>query len=119
MNGFVIEKLNNDEYDLFLLCLSFESIVNYLNDIESSEQIVGKSGVLLIDQLLVTGNSDNRFISCKYISGKIDINSTTKVIPEERMKELSLRLLSENKGCYKNSILTSYERQCIDKGIIF
>ena len=119
MNDFVIEPLNNEIYDKFLLCLTFESIVNYINDIENSPEIVGHSGKLIIDQLLVTGNGSNRFICCSYKKGKIDIDSTRTVCPSDAIKAISIRLLNDNSHRCKYSILTDYQRECIEKGIIF
>lgn len=119
MNGFVIENLINEQYDKFLLCLTFESIINYLNDIESSDEISGKSGKLIIDQLLVTGNGKNRFICCNFHDGKIDISSTKNANPSDNIKRESVRLLKEYSECCRYSILTEDERQCIEKGLIF
>ena len=61
MKEYTICKLKNREYDGFLLCLTFDSIISYLMTIESEDIISNSKGVLLIDQLLVTGNGSNRF----------------------------------------------------------
>ena len=68
MNEFFIDKVKDYGYDRFLLCLTFEGIATYRLSIESSPLIRRQTGKLLIDQLLVTGNGQNRFISCEYIN---------------------------------------------------
>lgn len=119
MNGFVIENLHDEKYNKLLLCLTFESIINYLDDIEKSSEIVGKTGSLIIDQLLATGNGKNRFICCDFHDGVIDIASTKNVTPSDSIRQESLRLLKENYDCCRFSILTSEERKNIEEGILF
>ena len=119
MNGFVIRKLNNEKYDKILVCLTFESIVNYLNDIEESSEINGQSGLLLIDQLLVTGNGRNRFICCEFSNGVVNINSTHDTDPSESIRKESVKILKENMGLLRHSILTDEQRESIVAGHVF
>lgn len=118
MNEFVIRKMNSCEYDKFLLCLTFESIINYLDDIESSPEIKGQSGMLLIDQLLVTGDCENRFICCVYKDGKIDVSSTRKVIPTDEYRRKSVEELQSKFDCLKFSILSDEQKERILEGKI-
>lgn len=120
MKEYEICKVKSNEYDGFLLCLTFESILSYLEHIEAEPLITkSKSGTLLIDQLLTTGNGRNRYIRCTFCNGRIDISSVANVNPNEYYRELSLRLLRDNIELLHNSILTDIQMENIIKGIIF
>lgn len=117
MSDYVIIKLNNGRYNAFLLCLTFESILNYLESIEKELIIQQNHGNILIDQLLVTGTGPNRFLSCFFNHGNLDISSAHTVTPGTHYRELSLRLLQRNYSLLKNSILTNQQRDNIKRGI--
>ena len=117
MSDYVIIKLNDGRYNAFLLCLTFESILNYLESIEKELIIQQNHGNILIDQLLVTGNGPNRFLSCFFRHGKLDISSAHTATPGTHYRELSLRLLQRNYSSLRNSILTNQQRDSIKRGI--
>lgn len=117
MPNYAIAKLNDGYYNAFLLCLTFESILNYLESIEQEIVIQQNQGNILIDQLLVTGNGPNRFISCFFSYGKIDISSAHVITPEVYYRKLSVHLLQQNYSLLKNSILTNQQRDNIKQGI--
>ena len=64
MNTFIIKETNKDDYNRFLIWLSFENIIDHLNSIKEAPNMVNSSGKILIDQLFITGNGYNRFICC-------------------------------------------------------
>lgn len=119
MKQYAICKLTKQKYDRFLLCLTTESIIEYLTDIENEALIADSEGILVIDQLLITGNGKNRFIACLYKYGKIDINSTKVIEPKQSCKKISLDLLKKNFPLLKNSILTDQQLYNIEQGIVF
>lgn len=119
MRDYIICPCESQKYDSFLLCLTFESIINYLKQVETDPHILESSGTLLIDQLLVTGNNPNRFISCHYSFGKIFLSSSEIVTPSIEELNQALKLLSNNYTLIENSILTDQQRDYIKKGIPF
>lgn len=119
MDFCIIEKVDLCGYNRFLLCLTFESIVNYLSEIESAPEMVTSSGKVLIDQLLVTGDGDNRFISCSFMNGKLDMSTAKIVIPDCRFRYISTKRLHDNYVYVEHSILTEHQRDCIKKGLSF
>lgn len=119
MDYCLIEKVNFCGYNRFLLCLTFESIMNYISEIESSPEMVTSSGKVLIDQLLVTGDGDNRFISCSFINGKLDMSTAMTVIPDRRFRNITIERLHDNYVYVEHSILTEHQRDCIKKGLSF
>lgn len=119
MKEYALCKPNDREYNGFLLCLTFESIFSYLNHIEAEPLLSHTAGSLLVDQLLITGNGRNRYISCSFDNGKINMASMKIVSPSEYYRKLSLDLLQHNLQLLHNSILTEYQLECVQKGIVF
>lgn len=116
MRDYIIKNLHSRFYSKFLLCLTFESIITYLDKIENDPEIISQSGELLIDQLLVTGNGYNRFVKCSFSNGEIDLVSAKNVIPAIEYRQLSVKLLQENYEYVYNSILTEEQRKMILNG---
>ena len=46
-----------------------------------------QTGKILIDQLLVTGNGQNRFIGCEYVNGILDFTTAQVVHPDDYYKK--------------------------------
>lgn len=117
MDEFVIHKVKTSGYDRFLLCLTFESITTYKSLVESSPLIKCQTGKILIDQLLVAGNGQNRFISCEYVSGILDFTTAQAVHPDDYYKKIAVKWLNSHYAYVEHSILTEeqryYIRECI------
>lgn len=119
MKEYEICEATDNEYDVFLLCLTSESLISYLGNVEKDILLLHPSGHLLIDQLLITGNGQNRYLSCLYHNGKIDMTSFKNVFPNDYYRNLSLNLLQRNIDFLSNSILTDCQKERIKKGIVF
>lgn len=119
MKDYVIEKINTRDYNRFLLCLTFESIFEYLPEIEVSPDMVNFSGKVLIDQLLITGNGRNRFVSCNFENGKLDVSTAENVTPDDSLRKLSVEFLHNNYNYVKHSILTDSQKKYIKEGVVF
>lgn len=111
MNTFVIKETNTDGYDRFLLWLSFESLVDHLDSIEKSPNMVNSSGGILIDQLFITGDGDNRFICCDFKNGILDFKTAHTVSTVESFRKKTMQWLHDNYGYVEHSILTESQRQ--------
>ena len=72
--------------------------------------------VIIIDQLLTTGNNKNRFISCEYQKGKIKLFTAKNVDCSENIRKISSQVLKNNYELIENSILTKNQKQCIKEG---
>lgn len=119
MNDYVIKKINIEGYDRFLLWLSFESLLDHISCIEESPNMLKTSGKILIDQLFLTGDGDNRFISCDIKDGKLDFRTARIVTPAEFFRKETVQWLHDNYGYVENSILTETQRQKVREGIVF
>ena len=119
MSEFVIKKINENEYDRFLLWLSLESIIENIRNIEKSPYIRNSTGKLLIDQLFITGNNENRFISCEFKKGKLLLETAKVVNPIETLKKETIIILQNKYSYLENSILTDSQRKKVIDGIVF
>lgn len=116
MKEYIIKETNQEGFDRFLLCLSFESLFNYLSSIEASPQMIHASGRILIDQLLITGDGDNRFISCYFTDGRLDFETAHIVKPTVFFRKETVAWLHNNYCYVENSILSESLRQKIRDG---
>ena len=119
MNTFVIKETNTDGYDRFLLWLSFESLIDNLSSIEEAPNMVNSSGRILIDQLFITGDGDNRFMCCDFRNGKLDFKTAHIVSPVESFRKETIQWLHNNYGYVEHSILKESQRQKVKAGIVF
>ena len=117
MGSYLLHQLNDAQYDYLVLCLTYESILNYLDQLESDLQ--NKRGKLLVDQLLVTGNGRNRFIACDFRDGEIILSTAKNIKPDNIYKELTTKLLQQNSKMLKCSILSDHQRELILEGQSF
>lgn len=119
MNEYTIIKTNVEDYDRLILCLSFESLLTYIKKIE---QVLAKDNLdekVLIDQLLITGNGTNRFMSFSFSHGKFDIKTAQVVNPTEYYRKETIEWLHNNYHYVEHSILTAEQRQKIKDNIFF
>lgn len=114
-----ILKTNAEGYDRLVLCLTFESLLSYIHKIEKALSETETDGTILIDQLLITGDGANRFISCSFSKGKFDFKTAHTVTPEEYYRKETVEFLHDNYCYVENSILTDAQRQKIRDKITF
>lgn len=119
MSEYIIKNIDKEGYDRFLLWLSFESFIDHLSSIEKSPNMFNVSGKILIDQLFLTGNSDNRFISCDFKDGKLDLKTARVVYPVDFFRKETVDWLHNNYSYVENSILTEVQRKKIKESIVF
>lgn len=110
MKNYEIQRLQDKKYDALLLWLSSESIIENITEIEHEPLLMQSKGTLLIDQLLLTGDEKNRFVSCLYDHGKIDL-TTAKRVEQNNYKKISKELLRKNFELLNYSILTKKQLQ--------
>lgn len=119
VKGYISLKVSYGSAKIVKVCLSFDSLLSYLGSIESSLKAVSDSGKVLIDQLLITGNNDNRFLSCDFSHGKLDFTTARIVNPANFFREETVDLLHDNYGYVENSILTDSQRQKVRDKVAF
>lgn len=119
MNEYIILNTYVDGYDRHVLCLSFESLLSYIRKIETALSEETSDEKILIDQLLITGNGSNRFMSCVFSNGRLDFRTAQIVTPSEFFRKETVEWLHDNYSYVENSILTREQRQMIKDKIVF
>lgn len=119
MCNYIIKKADKEGYDRFLLWLSIDSLADHLDNVEDSLNKLNASGKILIDQLFLTGNEDNRFMSCYFKNGGFDFSTACNVTAAESFREETMQWLHDNYAFVENSILTKNQRQRIREGVVF
>jgi hypothetical protein len=114
MKNYILNQLNTNQY--FLINLDYNSILNYLDEIESEYLIESNKGELIVDQLLVAGNGKNRFISCQFSYGKIELGSAKNIEGTYEYKRITTELLKRHHNDLKYSILTDSQLKMIQEG---
>lgn len=112
---------NKQDYNGFVLLLSSESLFDpdKIDNIEASLNAVKVSDKILIDQLFITGDEENRFISCELKNGKLDLKTARVVCPEKSFRMETVRWLHDNYCYVENSILTARQRKSIQNNVDF
>lgn len=116
MGNYLLIQLSNKEYDYLVLCLTYESILNYLDELENDLFFENKSGKILVDQLLVTGNGKNRFIVCEFKNNEILLSTAKNIVPDKEYRYLTSKLLQQNYQILGCSILSDHQRDLIMDG---
>ena len=114
MEKYTLKKIDDNTY--FIISLTYESILDYLEELENELAIKENVKIVLIDQLLTTGNNKNRFISCEYQNGKIMLFTAKNVECKEDIRTISSQVLKDKHYLIEKSILTKYQKQRIKEG---
>lgn len=117
MKNYYIKYLNyNNKHSVFVICLSCDSFLDYIDNIEN--EIHFSRCLVIIDQLFITGNSDNRFLHCEFEKGKLLLNTAKKVSATKKLKTITCEYIKDNKDLLINSSLTMKQRRLILDGNI-
>lgn len=113
MKDYILQALDEKLYGVLLLCLSHENIFSFCDDVRQEPLIKNGKGNILLDQLLVTGNGNNRFVKIPYEYGVIDFSKAHNTTVSSEIRELSVALLSANVTSLQNTILTDTQQEMI------
>ena len=118
MENYVLKKLNSKIAQYLVFSTSVESPFFMLNEI-TKDIHESKDVVVIFDQLLQTGDSDNRFMSITFKNNAFDLNSANKIDSKtvnNVIREEIANFLRENPTILKYSILLSNQKEQIEKG---
>lgn len=109
MLNFRISETSNDD-ELLVICLNYDSILNYIDELEIAINKLNEKKILVIDQLLITGNGKNRFIECEIESGHIQLSSAKVIKPVSDILKVSTEFFLNNIKIVNDSFLSEYEK---------
>ncbi len=116
---FKIYNLNADLYDCMVICLTYESIFSYIDALQKAISDSGvKDGTVLIDQLLISGNGKNRFLTIKYSNGSFDYTSAQNIEANIKYHQITSYELKNDESLLENSILSNNQISLIKKGCV-
>ena len=108
IKNYILADLNIDGFTKLLLCLSHENIFCYHDDVR---QELNGSGVLLLDQLLITGDGNNRFVRIPYKNGELQFSMAENASVSSVVRQNSEDLLRQHPSCIRYSILTDAQKE--------
>jgi len=118
LKKFYLTELNPDSNFNFLLVLTNPDAP--LTPIGEIEKAVAKqgNGHILIDQILHSGNTDERFISLDIVGGTVNQYSFSfhTVSKGNIIRDISRKILCDN-NLIESSILSSTQKKMLRKGI--
>lgn len=119
INYYKIYNLSDSSFDCLIVCLSYESIFSYIDILQNELNSKGiHDGNILIDQLLITGNRKNRFLSIKIENSYFVYTSAKNLEVDYYYHQLTSSELKRNQLLLENSILSSKQISMISRGCV-
>jgi hypothetical protein len=120
MKGYELLTVNYNEYKFLVLSTSFETPLNHINEITTELSENGSNDYKVIfDMLLSIGNTSERFVEAKFDGDKLNQSSFNyiHVNKKDDLRKISTQFLKENCYLLDNSVLNSYQKKMVSKGI--
>ena len=118
MNDFNIIDIENEEFNILILMMTCDSPFDYITEI--AEQLNNKQfkGSVIIDEMLHSGNSDERFITGYFDGVAFDENSFRFLTVPARsdLRQPMCTYLASDLDVLNYSILTIRQQKLISKG---
>lgn len=118
MEDLIFEKLENDNLQYVVFSISEESPLFYLDELKELIDIE-EGSMIVFDQLLQTGDVDNRFLCLKYSNGTFDFSSIKHLSKKdvgENVYSVISNYLRKNRLLLRYSILLEEQKEKIIKG---
>lgn len=120
MNYFDIVNLNETDIKILIVMKTCESPFIFVNELQEQLKLLEFSGVFMIDELLHSGNNEERFIRGFFDGDSFD-NSKFKFENIEKKSEIRnyvCEYLKSDLDVLKYSILTEAQQKLISHGCI-
>ncbi len=118
MENYVLKKVNQNSIEYLVFGTSVESPLFCITEI-AKKLDENKEAKVLFDQLLQTGNSDNRFLMIEFKNGNFELSSATCINPQtinDGIKSQITDFLRQNPQILKYSILLNDQKKIIEQG---
>lgn len=119
MNNFELIKTDCEKYKMIILMKTYEAPFQYLNEISEALKKINYIGTVLIDELMHSGNNNDRFIKGFFNGEQFDKKQFSFEPIERRsnIRKYSCDFLRNELDIADYSILNSNQRKLISKGI--
>lgn len=120
MNTFDIIMVNEQKENILVVMKTSEPPFDFISEIESSLREKHYVGTVIIDELLHSGNTEERFIRGYFDGNKFASGSFTfvSVDKKSKLREHICFYLLEDKERLELSILTSRQQKLIERGCV-
>jgi len=118
MKEYIIRGLDDMKEGVLFLCLSHENVFSFFDEVQHEPVVQNGKGYILLDQLLVTGNGENRFVSIPYDHGEIHFSRAHNASVDPSIRKLSVELLRDHVESLHNTILTDLQQEMVLKRIV-
>lgn len=118
MKNFIIKKIDKKYAKYLVFGTTVESPLFQLIDIKN-KIVISDGESVVFDQLLQTGNTDNRFLTLSFYEGKFDFGTAKNVEADKLdadVKNFAYDFLRKNVDILKHSILLSEQKDIIQNG---
>lgn len=118
--NFKTYHLSEGAYNCFVICMSYKSIFDLFDQICIELKSKGiTTAEVLFDQLFVTGNKNNRFLSITYNNGSLLHSTAANVLPtEKKYRQLTSYEFRKNNSLLDASALSEAQKAMIRKGLV-
>lgn len=120
MNNFDIVNLNETDIKILIVMKTCDSPFDFVNELQEELKIIQFSGAFVIDELLHSGNNEERFIS-GFFDGKSFDNSKFKfesIEKKSKLRNYICEYLKSDLDVLKYSSLTEKQQKLISHGCI-
>jgi len=119
MPGYKIEYIGSGFYSALVVSLTYRNILNELDNIEEELKLNKISGMIVIDNLLKSGNNEERFIEAFFDGRKFDRKSFkfVEISRNNSVRKLSCSLLKHQEGINEVFALNKFQKDLLFKGL--
>lgn len=108
--------VHSDKELCFVVCRGPEAFLNHLSELSLISRSMKSANRLVIDQVLVTGDSEQRFVEAPLRDGIFSVESFIPITGTRSLRELASTVFRENNFWRDSSILTSEQLARIQSG---
>lgn len=120
MNDFEIINLEETELKILIIMKTCDSPFDYMDELQEQLRMIKFSGTFMIDELLHSGNNDERFISGFFDGDSFD-NSKFKfenITKKNPIRNYVCQYLQVNLDVLEYSGLTEIQQKLISRGCV-
>ncbi|KEQ25186.1 type II toxin-antitoxin system RnlB family antitoxin [Paenibacillus tyrfis] len=120
MKTYDLVQIENKEYPYFVISTSYETPLTQLSQLTQELSAYQNAFKIVFDFLLCSGNSSDRFYEA-FFDGKELIKTSFKNLNLDKKNELrkfSCDYFRNHKDYLENSVLNTYQKKMLEKGIV-
>lgn len=120
MNNFEITVLKKEKENILIFMKTSEPPFDFLEEMEAALTNIHYKGNVVIDELLHSGNNDERFITGYFDGNRFESGEFNfkLVMKKSELREPVCRFLQKDKGFLFLTGLTGKQQKLIEKGCV-